>query len=62
MSQAETLGRKRGVFVPLDDVEPHLMTGWHVIDDLAGDPIGAECAFLAEPDAYRPPAIGRPTR
>lgn len=36
MTATFELGRRRGVFVPVREVEAHLACGWAIIDDLAG--------------------------
>ncbi len=46
------LGRREGVFIPIDDVEAHAANGWRLIDDLAGmRGLGAGDVVLMAPPA-----------
>lgn len=44
------LGRREGVFIPIDDVEAHAACGWRLVDDLAGRRgLGAGDVVLMQP-------------
>jgi hypothetical protein len=43
--------RLYGDFVPIPEVPMLLANGWRLVDDLAGDPLGADYALLQPPIA-----------
>jgi hypothetical protein len=43
--------RLYGWFIPLDEVSIALVNGWRLLDELAYDPLGAQCALMAPPIA-----------
>lgn len=45
----QDLGRRRGVFIPVGEIEAHLFCGWEVVDDLAGDPLGRDFVLVRSP-------------
>jgi len=45
------LGRREGVFIPIDDVEAHAANGWRLVDDLAGMFGAGDVVLMAPPAA-----------
>jgi hypothetical protein len=48
MALENDLGRVRGLFVPVEEVETHLSAGWEILDQLSGDPLGRHAVLMRE--------------